>query len=147
MPILQGWGTDNRVLLLHLVRGIDLLERAERRNGTYLNPEVSKARVEMLAYVHRGGTSATHGSVPTGTQSVAPSRPFVMLSVSATSSALGITESMVRRHCRNGTLAGIKLGSSWHIDPASIESHRRSTNGRPSSQGPQGQPGEAPAVS
>ena len=124
MPLLDGWGTASRTLLLHLVLAIDGQLAKDRLDRVPSNPELLRARVDMLAYLKRGTTSSS-GSEVVGTQTVQKTGPFVMLSVKATSASLGISESLVTRYLREGPLIGIKVNGAWQVDRESVEQRRR----------------------
>ena len=43
------------------------------------------------------------------------------LSVPQAAHRLGLSTSMVRRHCQQGTLPAVKVGSTWVINEADLE--------------------------
>ncbi len=127
MPLLKGWGTEDRRLCLHLVHAIDGQLARDRVDRVPSNPELLRARVELLSYVKRGGTSATHATEPGGTKSVPQTSPIGMMSVKVTSSVLGYSESYTRRLCRLRTLPAIQIrdGGAWHIDAEAVKARRQ----------------------
>ena len=129
--LLEGWATTDRLLLLHLVRAVDGQLAKDRVDRAPSYPGLIRARGEMAIYLKRGGTSATHGSALNGSQTALPTAPFAMLSVSTASAALGIGETAVRRQCRRGTLAGIKVRGEWCIDSESVAARRRQKERQP----------------
>ena len=129
MPLLKGWATDDRRLLLHLIHAIGAQEERDRRDRIALDPELARARTDMLAYIRRGSTGTT-GNV--STQSAELAEPgsaelLVNLGVSATAEALGISESYARRLCRNGKLISKKVRGVWLIDKVDVERQKERT--------------------
>ncbi len=126
--LLEGWSTADRRLLLHLVVAINRIEAIDRVDRVPLEPEIRLARAEMLAFLKQGGTGGTGNRAlgeQSGTQTPVPMPKFVMLSVEATSSELGCSESYTRRMCRKGPLAAIKVNGAWQVERQSVEMRRR----------------------
>lgn len=128
--LIEGWHTSNRAEAFNLAHAIDLLESECRRNGSNLPPYMMRSRVELMAFARNGagpptaGTisrSAASGSAEHGTRAVPQSDEKAIMRVEDAANRLGVSASLVRRHCRAGKLPAVRFGKLWQIDAAALE--------------------------
>lgn len=129
MPLVAGWWTPSRRVAQLLVQCIQRAEADCRRDRIDMDPELLRARHELLAFVKHGGTTSGTSAVPSTRIAEPPPRsasaPWATIGTSNAANSLGVSESMVRRLCRNGRLAAVRERGSWQIDPVSLDARRQ----------------------
>jgi excisionase family DNA binding protein len=127
MPLLSGWASTDRTLFHHLIGYIDEAEKRRRVDGIALPPSVLKARVEMNAFVKRGGTASnavsSHSELG-GTQTEANNTQIGNLDTAELAQILHISDRAVRKKCQNEEIPATKVGRSWKIPSWAVESMR-----------------------
>jgi excisionase family DNA binding protein len=128
MPLLEGWATSDRTLLLYVDRGLKLVEKELAVDGVDLPVPVLRARVEIAAYIKRGSTAvnaSTSQSDICGPVADAVLGQIDTLDSVSTAHLLRVTDRTVRRKCQKGEIPSLKVGKEWRIDRVAVEAMQR----------------------
>ena len=124
MALIRGYFTADVTVVFELERLLARLETEFAANGKPLPPKLAQARGEMRTLI---ATSATHGSQLIATSVVGSTTDSVTIGTMQAATILGLSASMVRRRCSDGTLPAVQTApnGSWQILRTSVLEERR----------------------
>jgi excisionase family DNA binding protein len=128
VPLLTGWGSNDRTVLWHVHRGLRAVERELRRDGIDPPPAVARALIEIGAYLKTGSTAANAVTSHSDTLGQVPAMEmgsFETMDSASAARIMGCSERTVRRMCVRGDLPAVMAGGSYQIDKLALEAKRK----------------------